>query len=150
MSQLAVDGTGAVWATDADHALGRYDPAYGTFAQVGPLGSKGRISSLLADPFGSIWVGTSAGEVFKLTGGTSRRVQVVGRPIGSMAIDPVGRPWYLAPAAGQPGFAFGPVDGSREARIVLGPATGLAFGPTWRAWLTDASGGLWVSVEEPQ
>jgi anti-sigma factor RsiW len=85
VTQLAVDGTGAVWASDADHGLGRYDPATGKFTQVG-VPSAGRVSVLLTDPFGSLWVGTTAGEVFKLTGGVSRRMQVIQRPIASLAM----------------------------------------------------------------
>ena len=148
-SQLAVDGTGAVWMTDNDHVLGRFDLDSGRFTQLAFDGS-GRIGPVMSDASGSVWVGTSAGEVYQYTAAVSRLVQRGKRPVAALALDPIGRVWYLAPADGQPGFAYAPADGSRGPQFLQGPITGLIFSPAWRAWLTDASGGIWVSLESPR
>ena len=57
--------------------------------------------------------------------------------------------WFLAPIPnGIPGFGYAPADGSEGVRSIPGPAVGLAFSETGRAFSADPRGALYVTGDD--
>ncbi len=70
-------------------------------------------------------------------------------PVSSLALDRGGRAWFLAPIPnGIPGFGYAPADGSQGVRSIPGPAAGLAFSDTGRAFSADPRGAFYVAAED--
>jgi len=148
VAAIALDGSSRVWFTDGDRALASYDLATGLLRRT-RLASKGAARVLLPDPSGSIWVGTTAGEVISVRDGVQSTPLVASRPISALALDRRGVTWYLTPAEGRAGFALGRVYGN-ERLAIPGAATSLSFLSGGRIWLADPAGGFYVSTEAPQ
>ena len=150
VAAIAVDDLGRVWFTDGDRTLASYDQRSGVLERM-RLFSKGAARVLLPDPSGSIWVGTTAGEVISVRGGVQLMPLVAARPISALALDSKGVTWYLTPArAGQEGFVVGRVYGGADSFAVPGAATSLAFTVGGRIWLADAAGGFYLSTDAPK
>jgi len=143
---LAADNGGRLWFSDGRSGIGSYDREAGKVAQLGWPGGPATPTVLLPDAQGRVWAGTATGDVYVLSSGVATLTARVGRPISAFALDASGQAWYLAPAMQQTGFVYGPVRGG-AARLVPGPASSLALGPTGRAWLADPSGGFYVGTE---
>ena len=148
---LAADIGGRLWFSDGRAGIGSYDVRAAKLVQLYWPGGPAP-SVLRADGLGQVWAGTATGEIHLLstsqTGPQAALATRVGRPISALALDPAGQPWYLAPALQQAGFVYGPVRGAQPARLVTGPATGLAITGGWKAWLADPLGGFYIGAAE--
>jgi streptogramin lyase len=146
ITALAIDNLARLWTIDGDHLLASYDLRNGRVTQV-RLPGRGAARALLPDPTGSVWVGTTAGEVISVRDGTYDIVVGTGRPIAKLTLDPRGVAWYLTPsAAGQVGFTYAALDG-RASRTIPGPAASLDFVLGGVAWIADPAGGFYVAPE---
>jgi len=150
VAAMALDDFSRVWFTDGDRSLASYDLRTGLLVRM-RLSSKGAARVLLPDPSGSIWVGTTAGEVISVRDGVQLIPLVASRPITSLALDSKGVTWYLTPASeGRVGFVMGRVYSGDEPVAVPGPATSFSFTFGGRIWLADPSGGFYLSTEAPK
>jgi streptogramin lyase len=143
---IAIDNFARVWSSDGKRTLGSYDLRTGKVTQV-PFPGTGAARALLPDPSGSIWLGTTAGEVFSVRDGVPSLVAMTGRPISRLALDTVGVAWYLTPSSSGPGFIFGAIASSADPRVIEGPAASLDFSIARAAWIADPSGGFYVAPE---
>ena len=150
ISALTIDSTGRVlYADDFRGTVGVIDPTTTHLNEV-VFAKRGTTTALLVDNKGTLWLGTSAGEVYSVHGGTALLAVSVQRPVTSFALDRAGRTWYLAPLPSGFGYIYAPADGSQPARSVPGPAVSLTFNAQGRALLADPRGGIYMSTEGAQ
>lgn len=151
VSALTVDPQGRVlYADDFRGTVGLLDPRTSRLNEV-VFAKNGTTTALLVDHNSTMWLGTSAGEVYSVRGGAARLVVGLQQPVTSLAVDHTGRAWYLAPLpSGIGGYIYAPADGSQAARSVSGPALSLSFNPLGRALLADPRGGIYMSTEGAQ
>jgi anti-sigma factor RsiW/streptogramin lyase len=151
ISALTVDSLGRVlYADDFRGTVGVIDATASHLNEVG-FAKRGTTTALLVDSNSTLWLGTSAGEVYSVRGGTALLITGVQRPVTSFALDRTGRAWYLAPLpSGFTGYLYAPVDGSQAARSVPGPVISLSFNALGRALLADPRGGIYMSTEGAQ
>jgi streptogramin lyase len=149
VSALAVDSLGRVVYADDIHSLvGTLDLTTGRLAEL-DFTRRGITTALVVDGSGTVWLGTSTGDVYSFKGARRGFAVNVRTPVSSLSLDPSGRAWFLAPIPnGIPGFAFGPTDGSQAVRSIGGPAVGLAFSEADRAFSADPRGAFYVAAED--
>jgi hypothetical protein len=145
---LAFDVGRGVWLSDGADRLGYYDFETGLATEL-TLRSVGSARSLLPDPSGTLWVGTTAGEVISVRERTFETVANAGRPIVALALDPSGAAWYVAASEAPGRFVYAPASGGAAARELPGPATSLTFNGAL-AWLADPLGGFYLGVGTPR
>jgi anti-sigma factor RsiW len=148
ISALTIDGQGRLfYADDFRGTVGTFDPRTSHVNEV-PFARHGATTALLVDSTSTLWVGTSAGEIYSVRGGGARLTTSLQRPVKAFAPDQGGRAWYLAPLpSGLTGYAYGPADGSQAPRSISGPAQSLHFSAIGRAFLADPRGGFYMTVE---
>jgi streptogramin lyase len=148
VSALAIDPQGRIfYADDQRGTVGIVDPRAPKLNEV-TFAKSGATTALMVDATSTLWVGTSAGEIYSVRGGVAKLTVSLQRPVTAFAADQVGHAWYLAPLpSGLSGYAYGPTDGSQTPRSVSGPALNLTFNPLGRAFLADPQGGVYVSTE---
>lgn len=149
VNALSVDRDGRVMYSDDLHAtVGTYDPTTQRLREVS-LPRRGSTTALVVDDSGTLWLGTSSGDLYSVKGGSAKQASNVRTPVSSLALDLSGRAWYLAPIPnGIPGFGYAPVDGSQAVRSIPGPAVGLAFSDNGRTLSADPRGAFYVAVED--
>jgi DNA-binding beta-propeller fold protein YncE/streptogramin lyase len=145
----AFDTGRGVWLSDGAHRLGYYDFRTSQVTHL-DLPSVGSARTLLPDPSGTLWVGTTAGEVISVRGRTFETVANADRPIVALSLDPSGTVWYLAPSRTPGRFVYAPASGSSVGSELPGPATSLTFNDSWLAWLADPLGGFYLALETPR
>src|SRR6185312_3514002 len=124
--------------------VGILDPTTSNLTDL-TFNRRGSTTALIVDGAGTLWLGTSTGDIYSVKGGSARHAMNVRMPVSSLALDASGSAWFLAPINGVPGFAFAPVDGRQGARSFPGPAFGLAFNEAGRAFSADPLGAFYVS-----
>jgi streptogramin lyase/anti-sigma factor RsiW len=150
ISALTIDSVGRVlYADDFRGTVGVIDQTTKLLNEVG-FAKRGTTTALLVDNNSTLWLGTSAGEVYSVRGGTARLAVSLQRPVTSFAVDRAGRTWYLAPLPSGFGYIYAPADGSQAARSVPGPVISLSFNVLGRALLADPRGGIYMSTEAAQ
>jgi anti-sigma factor RsiW len=149
VNALAIDSLGRIVYSDDQRArVGTLDLTTLKISEV-ILTRRGRTTALVVDGSGTLWLGTSTGDVYSVRGGSARQALNVRTPVSSLALDLSGRAWYLAPIPnGIPGFAYGTADGSQAVRSIPGPAVGLAFSVAGRTLSADPRGAFYVAVED--
>jgi streptogramin lyase len=149
VNALAVDALGRIVYSDDIHArVGTLDLTTMKISEVN-LSRRGSTTALITDGFGTLWLGTSTGDLYSVKGGSARQVLNVRMPVSALALDQTGRAWFLAPIPnGIPGFGFATADGSQGVRSIPGPAAGLAFSDTGKAFLADPRGAFYVAVAD--
>ena len=111
----------------------------------------GSTTALVVDGAGTLWLGTSTGDLYSVTNDRRGLAINVRTPVSSLALDRSGRAWFLAPIPnGIPGFGYAPADGSQGVRSIPGPAVGLAFNDAGLAFSADPRGGFYVALEAAQ
>jgi streptogramin lyase len=148
ISALAIDGQGRVfYADDARGVVGTFDPRNSKLNEV-PFARRGTTTALMVDSTSTLWVGTSAGEVYSVRGGAAKLTVSLQRPVTSFTADQGGRAWYLAPLPNVlAGFVYGPADGSKAPKSIAGPVQSLNFSAIGRAFLGDPRGAFYMSIE---
>jgi anti-sigma factor RsiW len=148
VSALAADLSGRIVYTDDAHAsVGTLDPITRRL-RVDALTRRGSTTAMIVDGTGTLWLGTSTGDLYSVKDGSARQVINVRMAVSSLALDQTGRAWFLAPIPnGIPGFGYGPVDGSEPVRSIPGPAIGLAFSDSGRVFSGDPRGAIFVAAE---
>jgi anti-sigma factor RsiW/streptogramin lyase len=148
VSALTIDPQGRIYfADDGRGTVGTFDPRTSLLNEV-VFAKGGSTTSLLVDETSTLWLGTSAGELYGIRGGSARLAVRLQRPVTALALGHTGRAWYLAPLpSGLGGYLYAPADGSLAARTVFGPALSLSFNPLGRAFLADPRGGIHLSTE---
>jgi streptogramin lyase len=148
VTALAVDPHGRVVYTDDIHALvGTLDPVTSRLSEV-PFNRRGITTALIVDGSGTLWLGTSSGDLYSLKDGRPGRAINVRMPVTSLALDQTGRAWFMAPIPnGITGFGYAPADGSQGVRSIPGPAVGVAFNEAGRAFSADPRGAFYVTTE---
>lgn len=149
IAALASDVGGHIWASDGRQLIARYDVSTGAVVRIA-IPTTGMASVLLPDLFGHLWVGTTTGEIFAVEREAAALIKKLDRPVTALASGPHGRVWYLAPASGAVGFAFGTAATEMEARLVPGAVSGFALNPRGRVWFTDPSGAFYLALEGRQ
>ena len=149
VSMLAVDGLGRImYADDTRDTAGVFDPKAQLLSEV-RLPPHGATTSLVVDSSSTLWVATTAGEIFNVRGGQALLVVSLRRPVSSLSLDQTGHVWYLAPLpTGTIGFGFAALDEGPAGSQVNGPVASLDFSALGRAWLADPRGGFFVSREQ--
>jgi anti-sigma factor RsiW/streptogramin lyase len=144
VSALAVDAGHVVYADDVHARVGTLDLMTMRVSEV-IFDRRGSTTALIVDGSGTLWLGTSTGDLYSVKGGSARQAINVRTPVSSLALDQSGRAWFLAPIPnGIPGFGYAPVDGSQAVRSIPGPAAGLAFSASGEAFSVDPRGAFWV------
>ena len=148
ISALTIDGQGRLYyADDARGTVGTFDPRTSKVIEV-PFIRRGATTALLVDSTSTLWVGTSAGEIYSVRGSRAVLTVSLQRPVSTFAPDQQGRAWFLAQLpTGLTGYAYGPADGSQAPRSIAGPVQSLNFSPIGRAFLADPRGGFYMSIE---
>ena len=148
ISALTIDGQGRLfYADDARGTVGTFDPRTSKVIEV-PFIRRGATTALLVDSTSTLWVGTSAGEIYSVRGSRAVLTVSLQRPVSTFAPDQRGRAWFLAQLpTGLTGYAYGPADGSQAPRSIAGPVQSLNFSPIGRAFLADPRGGFYMSIE---
>jgi DNA-binding beta-propeller fold protein YncE len=148
ISALTIDSQGRIYyADDARGTVGTFDPRNSKVNEI-PFTRRGATTALLVDSTSTLWVGTSAGEIYSVRGSKGILTISLQRPVTAFAPDQGGRAWYLAQLpTGLSGYAYGPADGSKTPRSVSGPAQSLSFNAIGRAFLADPRGGFYMSIE---
>lgn len=132
VSALATDLAGQIWFVDATNGrLDRYDPASARLTQLG-LPADEAFVALRADLRGGLWLGTTSGALYRLSGDALSRVANAGAPIVSFAPAPDGTLAVLA--AGAQYTLAGPAGG-----LLTSAPAGV------RSFAVDASGRLWLA-----
>ena len=149
VSKLAVDTFGRViYADDAGSLLGTYDPRSARASEL-RFARNGATTSLVVDRDGTVWLATSAGQIYSVRNGTPRLALAMPRPVTTLSLDVIGRAWYLAPLpSGLLGFGYATADGVQLGGTIGEPASSLDFSVLGRAWLADPKGGFFVSRSE--
>jgi streptogramin lyase len=149
VNALTVDALGRVVYSDDAHArVGTLDLTTLKVSEV-IFARRGSTTALIIDGLGTLWLGTSTGDLYSVKGGAARQVLNVRMPVSSLALDRTGRAWFLAPIPnGIAGFGYAPADGSQGVRSIPGPAAGLAFSDTGRAFSADPRGAFYVATED--
>ena len=148
ISALTVDPQGRLfYADDNRGTVGTFDPRTLRLNEL-PFARNGVTTALLVDATSTLWMGTSAGEIYSVRGGSAKLTVNLPRPVSGFAPDQGGKAWYLAPLpSGLAGYAYAPADNSQAPRSVSGPAKSLNFNPIGRAFLADPRGGFYMSIE---
>jgi DNA-binding beta-propeller fold protein YncE len=148
ISALTIDGQGRLYyADDARGTVGTFDPRTSKVIEV-PFIRRGATTALLVDSTSTLWVGTSAGEIYSVRGSRAVLTVSLQRPVSTFAPDQRGRAWFLAQLpTGLTGYAYGPADGSQAPRSIAGPVQSLNFSPIGRAFLADPRGGFYMTIE---
>jgi streptogramin lyase len=148
VSALAVDLQGRVIYADDVHArIGTLDLSTMRLTDS-TYSRRGTTTAMVVDGSGTLWLGTSTGDLYAVKSGAARQVSNVRMPVSTLVLDETGRAWYLAPIPnGIPGFAYAPVDGTQAVRSIPGPALGLAFSGSGTAFSADPRGAFYVATE---
>ena len=148
ISELAVDALGRVlYVDDARGTVGAYVPQTGRLTEVF-FARRGTTTGLVVDNTSTMWLSTSAGEIFSIRGGVAKLTIGLQRPVTTLALDAAGRAWYLAPLpSGAVGFGYAAADSGQGGHTIAGPALSLSFNALGRAWLADPRGGFYVSEQ---
>ena len=149
VSALTVDPSGRVRYADDLHAtIGTLDPATRRLTIL-TYNRRGSTTALVVDGSGTLWLGTSAGDLYSVRGAQPGLSINVRMPVTSLTLDRSGRAWFLAPIPnGIQGFSYAPADGGQAVRSIPGPAVGLAFSEGGRVFSADPRGGFYVAVED--
>jgi ligand-binding sensor domain-containing protein len=149
VSALAIDRLGRIVYSDDLHGrVGTLDPTTGRLTDLF-FDRHGTTTALVVDGAGTLWLGTSSGDLYSLKGARPGLAINVRMPVTALALDETGRAWYLAPIPnGIPGFGFAPADGSQAVRTIPGPAVGLSFSAAGRVFSADPRGGFYVASED--
>lgn len=149
VNALAVDTVGRiVYSDDQRGRVGTLDLTTLKISEV-TLSRRGSTTALIVDGSGTLWLGTSTGDLYSVKGGLARQVLNVRMPVSSLALDRSGRAWFLAPIPnGIPGFGYAPADGGQGVRSIPGPASGLAFDGEGRTFSADPRGAFYVTTED--
>jgi ligand-binding sensor domain-containing protein len=147
ITALAVDPQGRLfYADDNRGTVGTFDPRTSRLNEI-PFARNGATTALMVDSTSTLWVGTSAGEVYSVRGGAAKLTVSLQRPVSAFAADQTGRAWYLAQLpSGLTGFSYAPADNREAPRSVDGPAQSLSFNAIGRAFLADPRGAFFMSV----
>jgi streptogramin lyase len=147
-SALAVDRLGRVLYSDDMHGrVGTLDPTTGRLIDL-TFNRRGTTTALIVDGSGTLWLGTSTGDLYSVKSDQRGLAFNVRRGVSSLVLDRTGRAWFLAPMSdGIPGFAYAPADGSQAVRSLPGPAVGLAFAEGGRTFSADPRGAFYVATE---
>jgi hypothetical protein len=106
----------------------------------------GPTTALIVDRDATIWIATSAGQIYSVRNGAPRLALAMPRPITTLSLDVNGRAWYLAPLpSGLLGFGYATADGVELGGTIAEPASSLDFSALGRAWLADPRGGFFVT-----
>jgi len=149
VSAVAIDRLGRVVYSDDLHArVGTLDPTTGRLTDVA-FERRGNTTALIVDSSGTLWLGTSVGDLYSVKNDRRGLAINVRMPVSSLALDASGGAWYLAPIPnGIPGFGYAPADGSQAVRSIPGPAVGLAFSEAGRTFSADPRGAFYVAAED--
>jgi len=148
VSALAVDARGRVIYADDLHAtVGTLDTTTMRLSEV-IFDRRGTTTALIVDGAGTLWLGTSTGDLYSVKGARPGLAINVRMPVSALTLDRSGRAWFLAPIPnGILGFGYAPADGSQASRSIPGPALGLVVGEGGTAFLADPRGAFYVAVE---
>jgi anti-sigma factor RsiW len=148
VSALALDAGHVLYADDLHARVGTLDLMTMRVNEVN-FTRRGSTTALIVDGSGTLWLGTSTGDLYAVKGGLARQVSNMRTLVSSLALDATGRAWFLALIPnGIPGFAYGAADGSQAVRSIPGPAIGLAFNEGGRVFSADPRGAFYVAVED--
>jgi streptogramin lyase len=149
VNALAVDRSGRViYADDLHASIGTLDPATHRLTVL-TYNRRGSTTALIVDWSGTLWLGTSAGDLYSVRGTKPGLAINVRTPVTSLALDRSGNAWFLAPIpSGTLGFAYARADGSQAVRSIPGPAVGLAFSEAGRTFSADPRGAFYVAAED--
>jgi len=149
VSALAIDSVGRISYTDDVHArIGTLDPTTSRLTEL-TFNRRGSSTALVIDRSGTLWLGTSTGDLYSIRSDRRGLAINVRTPVTSLALDHEGRAWFLAPIPnGIPGFGYAPADGSEAVRSIPGPAVGLAFSEAGRVFSADPRGAFYVAAED--
>jgi hypothetical protein len=149
VNALAVDRSGRIiYADDLHASIGTLDPATHRLTVL-TYNRRGSTTALIVDWSGTLWLGTSAGDLYSVRGTKPGLAINVRTPVTSLALDRAGNAWFLAPIpSGSQGFAYARADGSQAVRSIPGPAVGLAFSEAGRTFSADPRGAFYVAAED--
>jgi streptogramin lyase len=149
VSALAVDRSGRiVYADDLHASIGTLNPATLRLTVL-TYNRRGSTTALIVDGSGTLWLGTSAGDLYSVKDARPGLAINVRMPVSTLALDGLGHAWYLAPIPGGiAGFGYAPADGSQAVRSIPGPAVGLAFSEAGRVFSADPRGAFYVSAAD--
>jgi len=142
LSALASDDGGRVWfANESRKSVGYFDTLTRRLVEF-PMPRRGTVTSLLPLA-GTLWAGTSAGELLAVRGNQLALSASAGAPITAVVPGPGGA-WYAA--ASTAGLVYAPLGGGSAPRVAPGSARSLSFDAGGSAWLSDPSAALFYVI----
>ncbi len=135
VSALTTDVSGRVWVADESRkSVNLYDPAHHLVTEY-RVGWTGAVNAMAADGRGTLWIGTSKGELLGVRAGAQVSRRDVGGIVETLAMAPDGSVWY---GTGGAQVRYGPAEGSA---FSTGPGSmsGLWIDATGRVWLADGT-----------
>lgn len=138
ITALHVDSAARVWyADDASGGVGYYDQTKQVILTV-PTPRHARVTALAMDRTGTLWAGTSSGQLLSVRLSAAATAGSAGGPVADLIRDTSGGVWSYVRA---PGTAiYQPLTVGAGVQVVAIAATGLAFDGYGRSWLADPAG----------
>jgi hypothetical protein len=146
ISALFVDSAARVWyADDATGGIGYYDQTKQSITSVATP-SHGSVTALAMDRDGTLWAGTSTGQILSVRQGASAAAGGAGGPVRELVRDASGAVWSYAQAPGT--VIYRPLTTNGGARIAASDAPSLALDGLGRVWLADPAGaGFYIALK---
>ena len=147
ISALYVDSAARVWyADDATGGIGYYDQVKRAIVSVG-VPAHASVTALSMDRNGTLWAGTTAGQVLSVRVGVAVIGPGAGGPVVDLVRDASGAVWSYAAAPGT--MIYRSLTAGGGARIAAVAASSVALDGLGRAWLADPAGaGFYIALNE--
>jgi sugar lactone lactonase YvrE len=138
ITALFVDSAARVWyADDATGGIGYYDQGNQTIVTV-PTPAHSSVTALAMDRDGTLWAGTTSGQVLSVRLGVGAIASSAGGSVAALVRDDTGGVWTYVPAPGA--VVYRPLTTPGGVRIAAIAASSEAFDGLGRAWLADPAG----------
>ena len=138
LSAVFVDTAARVWyADDATGGIGYYDQARKALVRVATAPHAG-VSSLVMDRDGTLWAGTTTGDLLAIRLGVPAAAGSAGGPVAGLIRDASGGVWSYAIAPGT--VIYRSLTQAAGARLAAVVGSSMAFDGLGRAWIADAAG----------
>jgi anti-sigma factor RsiW/sugar lactone lactonase YvrE len=135
ITALFADSAGRIWFADGvSGAIGYYDQSRKALVTI-PVAQHSPVTALAMDRDGTLWAGTTTGQVLAVHIGAAGVVGSAGGPVAGLVRDASGAVWSYSTAPGT--LAYRGLTTGDSARVAATTASSLAFDGRGRAWLGD-------------
>jgi sugar lactone lactonase YvrE len=135
ITALFADSAGRIWYADsATGGIGYYDQAKKALVTI-PVAKHTAVTALAMDRDGTLWAGTTTGQVLAIRIGAAGFAGSAGGSVAGLVRDASGAVWSYSAAPGT--LVYRGLTTGDGARVAATTASSLAFDGRGRAWLGD-------------